>query len=141
MYSVAVGVISFSVVVCGFLLTKILFDRSPAVILNPQGLTDNSGAFSVGFIPWSRISSIEQKRFAMTKFIQVFVENPEEFLGSQSYLRRLTQRANLKMGGAPIQIATVTLNGDFDDLYSNILEYFHRYKKDGDALLRASRKD
>lgn len=114
---------------CGIFAAKKLFDSSPGLVLNRQGLTDNSSAISVGFVPWSEVSRIEEHQIQKQKVISIFVDNPEKYMGAGNVLQRKARQANLKMCGTPISISSNALKIKYDDLYSAIEVYFRRYRE------------
>jgi len=110
----------------GVLGLKKLFDRSPGIILNQDGLTDNSSGFSVGFIPWSDVSGIGQYETHKQKFISILLRDPEKYVNSGNFLRRKANQATLKMAGTPITISANSLKTSYEDLLSAFEEYFEK---------------
>ena len=118
---------------CGIFAIKKLFDTSPGLVLNRQGLTDNSSAISVGFVPWSEVSRIEEHQIQKQKFISIFVDNPDKYMNAGNVLQRKARQANLKMCGTPISISSNALKIKYDDLYSVIAGYLSRYRENENA--------
>ena len=118
---------------CGIFAVKKLFDSSPGLVLNRQGLTDNSSAISVGFVPWSEVSRIEEHQIQKQRFISIFVDNPDKYMNAGNVLQRKARQANLKMCGTPISISSNALKMKYDDLYSVIEDYLSRYRENENA--------
>src|SRR6185437_9658806 len=76
------GILFFGFV--GFYLFKKLFDKKPGLIISNEGIVDNSGGLSAGFIPWSDIKEIKETIIANQKFISVIVKNPQHYIDRQS---------------------------------------------------------
>src|SRR5262245_19949122 len=65
--AVAIAAIGFFGL-CGLFALFKLFDTTPGLILDAEGITDNSSAVSAGRIPWSditgfTITSVQKQRF------------------------------------------------------------------------------
>ena len=101
-----------------------LFDKTPGLILNREGFTDNSSGVSAGLVPWSEVVEIGQYRVQRQKFASVHVVDPEKYVNRGNFLKRMTNRANLKMCGTPINISSNSLKIGFDELFGKFEAYF-----------------
>lgn len=107
---------------------KKAFDTSPGLIINKEGIFDNSSATKVGLVPWSVITGMKTEQIKSTKFILLFVENPENYISKANGMKKLLLMGNLSMYGTPIAISTVMLQYDFDDLEKLIADCI-KYQK------------
>ncbi|HTR29893.1 MAG TPA: STM3941 family protein [Puia sp.] len=109
-----------SVVVFGFFGITILrkiFDKRPGLTISKEGITDNSGGVSAGFIPWSDITAIREEAVGNQRFLNVVVKNPQDYIDRQrSWLKRKIVRKNLEIFGMPIGISTNALKIDYEEL-------------------------
>lgn len=109
---------------------KKLFDKKVGLIIDSNGITDNSNASSVGLIEWNDITDIITKQVMSTKFLLINVTNPEKYIGkAKSRMKAKLMRSNMKMYGTPLSITTNTLKYDFGKLEQLILTEFKRNKK------------
>lgn len=108
---------------------KKLFDQSPGLIINSEGILDNSSGVSAGIIPWADVVGIEEYQVKQQKFISIKVKNPEKYANKGSFLKRMVNRANIKMCGTPINISVNGLKISYDDLHGFIREYYHNSLK------------
>ena len=98
-------------------------DRRPGLIVDEQGITDQSSILGVGHIPWSSVINIELRSVWSTRSIFIYVTNPEQCIErmrpnwKQHWLKR-TEVSH----GTPIKLSTNTLKCDFDELYRFLLE-------------------
>lgn len=71
-----VGIISvlYFGYICIYLIKR-SSDNRPLVIVNKEGIYDNSSATAVGFIPWSNIENMYIKTSVGNKFIQINLKN------------------------------------------------------------------
>ncbi len=96
-------------------LTK-LFDNKPGLVINQQGLIDNSSAVSGKLIKWSDIEGLEISQIQSTKFILIFVHNPQHYIDQASYVGRFWMKMNHKTYGTPLSISSNSLKCNFDEL-------------------------
>jgi len=94
-----------------FIYIKKLFFSKPAIMVEKSGITDNSTAFSAGYIPWDEIKDIKANRFWAGNFVSISLKNPQTFIALQKNrkTRRLLQ-ANFNRTEYPITISTGFLN-------------------------------
>jgi len=127
-----IRVIGFALVsFCGICLIYILykfFDKKPGLIINDDGIIDNSHYASVGLISWSKIKGIRTRQFKSTKFLLIDVSNPKEFIERKSRFKASLMKINLKMYGTPLSITSNSLNYNFDDLEKLLHKEWNRYK-------------
>ncbi|MDP5138574.1 hypothetical protein ORJ04_21745 [Rheinheimera baltica] len=109
---------------CGFIGIKKLFDKSPGLIINSEGILDNSSGVSAGIIPWAEIVGIGEYQIHKQKFISIQVKDPEKYVNTGNALKRMANRANIKMCGTPVNISANSLKINYDDLLKIITEYY-----------------
>ena len=83
-----------------------LFDRSPGLIIDAEGIVDNSGGLAAGRIPWSDIKRIRTTTSAEQRFLTIEVRR-----------------------GSAVHITPNTLRIDFDDLVKLVTESHAKYKR------------
>ena len=105
---------------------KKLLDRAPGLILNREGFTDNSSGVSAGLVPWSEVVEIRQYEVQNRKFVSVHVVDPEKYVNRGNFLKRMANRANLKMCGTPINISSIGLKIGYDELLASFEAHFQK---------------
>ncbi len=114
---------------CAFYLGKKLTDKTPGLIINKIGLTDNSGGLSVGMIPWNDIKAITIETAANQRFLMIKVKNPDEYIEKQKGLvKKKAMQMNNNYYGSPISISANGLKCNFDELYKTIKDKFDNHK-------------
>ena len=104
-----------------------LFDNKAGLIINENGITDNSNASSIGLIEWNDILEIKTKQVMSTKFLLIVVENPEKYIEkAKSGMKARLMKTNMKMYGTPLSITSNTLNYDFERLEKLINTEFEK---------------
>jgi hypothetical protein len=110
---------------CAFTLVKKLPDKRPGLIIDNQGITDNSSGVSVGLILWEDVLEIKMTTVHKSRFIMIIVRNPEEYVNRQTHLlKRKAMALNHRSYGSPISISANGLNTNFDELYGIIRKQF-----------------
>lgn len=104
------------------------FKSSPGLVLSPNGITDNSTPYSVGFVPWATVEEVRIYERSGYKFLSIVLEDPAEILATGNIVQRLANRLNFKLCGTPINIGTETLEIGFSDLQDVVNEYHSLYK-------------
>jgi len=90
-------------------------DKKVGLIIDENGITDNSSATSIGLIEWNDITEI---RIANTpKFILINVKNPEKYINkTKNKMKAMLMKMNMKMYGTPLIITLNSLKYDFNEL-------------------------
>ena len=108
---------------------KKLFDKKVGLIIDSNGITDNSNASSVGLIEWNDISEIRTQQVMSTKFLLIDVLNPEKYIEkAKSGMKARLMRTNMKMYGTPLSITSNTLKYDFGELERLVQTEFEKNK-------------
>ena len=114
---------------CTIFLAKKLPDRTPGLIINDLGITDNSSGVSAGLILWSDIVAITVENVANQRFIMVIVKNPYDYINRQTgFIKRKAMEINYKSYGSPISISANGLKSNFVELYKIILDKYNDSK-------------
>jgi hypothetical protein len=103
------------------LISKELLDNKYGIKISKNGIYDNSSELNAGLIKWGNIERIERKKGIFRKYIQVVVNNPEEFIDRQKNNRiRKIVESNFKLFGSPVHIYTNTLEIRSKELFDLI---------------------
>ena len=110
---------------CGLFALKKLFDKKPGLVFNSSGIVDNASSASAGFIPWSEVMGAEIFEIQKQKLLIIKVRDPQKYIARGSSLKQTLNKANYKMVGSPISIASNTLEIKFSELAA----LFDRYQR------------
>ena len=109
--------------ICAFLFARKVSDHKPGLIIEENGLTDNSSGMSAGHIPWSDVENFSIMEVHRQKLIMLYVKNPQEYINRQTnFLKRKTMQLNHKMYGTPISISTNPLKTTVDELVALLVD-------------------
>ncbi len=107
--------------VCLINILRLMFSRNGGLVMDQDGITDNSHSTSVGFIDWNDITRIESVDLISTKVLLLFTDKPEKYINRAKTNRfRRVLKANHRKFGTPISIVSGTLEVRIDDLESMI---------------------
>ena len=99
-----------------------LFDSKPGLIIDKEGIHDNSNASSAQLIKWEQIRGLKIEQVMSTKFILIDIYDPEAFMEKIGGLQKRLMKGNYKIYGTPISIISNSLNCDTDYLFKIISE-------------------
>jgi hypothetical protein len=106
-----------------------LRDNKPGLIIDDTGLVDNSGALSVGHIPWLDIENISVFEMNRQKLIMLHVANPQHYIDRQkNTFKRKLMAMNHRMYGTPVSISVNGLKTSFDDLMALLTQHLQEAK-------------
>lgn len=93
-----------------------LFDNKPGLIINEQGIIDNTNTGSIGLIKWDDIIEVRHKRIMSNSLMLIVVKDPQKYLQKVSVFKRLSLKQNINNYGTPIALTSVSLDCNFDEL-------------------------
>lgn len=116
-----------------FLLMKKLSDTKVGLVVDDQGINDNSSATSVGMVEWEDVSSIKSIDLGIVKSIVIDITKPEKYIDrGSSKLTRYTLQKNYETYGSPVIIAAAALKIKHESLIQLLQdEYKKREAKAG----------
>jgi hypothetical protein len=109
--------------VCGIFGLKKMSDHRPGVLLTPDGFYDNSSGVAAGIVTWSDVSGVSEYSMQGQRFVSVLLKDPETYVNRGSTLRRMANRANMKLCGTPVNISANSLKISYEEL----LKLFETY--------------
>jgi serine phosphatase RsbU (regulator of sigma subunit) len=108
-------------VVCGYLAAFVLrrmFQTGPGLVLNKEGIIDNSGLVSAGAVSWPEVEEINSNKIFFADCIIVKVKNPAKYIKRRKnlFMRTWLQLEN-RYYGSPVNISVSGLKIKFKDLF------------------------
>lgn len=114
---------------CAVFIAKKIMENLPGLVINNEGLNDNSSGTSAGLILWKNIKEIKANKVANQNFIIIIVTNPEEYINKQkSFIKRKAMGMNFKSYESPIAISANGLKCNFDELNKTLVDAYKTYK-------------
>ncbi len=106
-----------------------LFDKKPGLILDENGIYDNSSFVSVGLILWKDIESIRIEKIKSTKTLIVNIYNPEKYIDHSNRFKKVFLNLNTKLYGTPLTIGLAGLKYNRERLEKLIFLNYELYKE------------
>ena len=100
------------------------FDNRPGLVIDSQGIIDNSSAVAVGRVFWREIIDIRESSITGQRFVSIEVIDPEIFIRQSNFLIKMLNAANLKLMGTPINISANSLWINFDELVQMLVQAY-----------------
>ena len=101
-------------------LIRTLFDRRPMLIIDRDGITDNSSAAALGFIPWSDLGEARVTTLAGNEFVELRLRHEEKYFETMSGLKKLLIKANRTGGHEIVCLNLLTVNCSSDEILREI---------------------
>ncbi|THB66480.1 MAG: hypothetical protein D6E12_10540, partial [Desulfovibrio sp.] len=83
-------------------LTKNLIWPKPAVLVGPQGVTDNATMAGAGLVPWPQIQDLLVYEYMGQRYLGITLKDPDAFFATKNSLKRRLMRINSRMVQAPV---------------------------------------
>src|SRR5690554_173781 len=112
------------------MIKKVFLDRNLGIIINEDGITDNSSYAGVGLIKWKDIKTIRKNKVASTEFLLIDLKNPEEYITkNKSKIKQKLLNISYKSYGTPISISSNFIDCDFNVLEEAITNSLSKYRE------------
>ena len=97
------GVLYFGL--CFVFIAKKVFSSKHGLIINDNGIINNSKTTSVGLIEWNDITGMKTLEIASSKILVIETSNPEKYIEcSKNIISKKVMKWNNEMYGSPIAI-------------------------------------
>ncbi|WP_340022136.1 STM3941 family protein [Paenibacillus sp. FSL K6-1096] len=97
-----------------------LLRRSPLLVVDAQGIDDQSSAIPGGRILWEDITDIRLVRFSGQKNICIFLADPKAYLARQRGVKRWLMAINLRLAGTPVNITGQSMGMSLERVYEEM---------------------
>lgn len=105
-----------------------LFDQKPGLIIDREGLLDNSSGIAAGRIPWADVTGVSEWEYHGPKMVVLLLKDPQRYISPQSKaLKRKAMLENLDRCGSPVVISAVGLKISYKELYALLREQYAAY--------------
>src|ERR1700682_4416800 len=91
---------------CGLYCFVKMCDRAPGLVLDRDGIIDNSTGVAAGRVRWEEITDIRFRMMGRQRFVTIDVVDPRRFVERGGAVRRLMTRLNTTTLGRPVHIPT-----------------------------------
>jgi hypothetical protein len=95
---------------------KKMLNNKIGLTIDDNGIFDNTNASSAGLIKWEDITTIETVQAASTKFLLIYIANPDFYLNRVKGFKKKLMQVNNRVYGTPLSITFNNLKYSFSDL-------------------------
>ncbi|MFY7670789.1 STM3941 family protein [Tenacibaculum sp. MEBiC06402] len=114
---------------CVIFISRKLFKTKIGLIIDENGITDNTNATNVGLINWEDIIQIRTLEIASTKIMMLDTNKPEKYIDrAKNGITKRILKANYNMYGSPISITSNSLNVKYDELEKIVHQAFEKHR-------------
>ena len=107
--------------------------KAAGMRVDELGLEDFTNKMNIGHLSWDKVSKLEVKEVVSSKFIVVYLHDPEAYISSQDDDWRKRQlRSRLSDYGSPYCVSTSSLQTNTSALFDLLQEY--KLKFDGRSI-------
>lgn len=97
------------------------------LIITPEGFVDRiSGDYQLE-AKWQDVADVAEFTEGNKPFIAVHLLHPQNFIDQQPPMERMVLKSNMKHRGAPIVIATSSLNASHGEVFNYMLGYYQGF--------------
>ncbi len=129
-FGVIAGLFVIGAIKLFFTAWKRTKSKLPAMQINKKGFEDFTSKINKGFIPWDKVSGLEIKEVVSSKFIVVYLKDPEAYLQAQKASWRKEQLVDrYKNYGSPFCVATNAMQTNTKALFEILEKYKSEYDK------------
>lgn len=114
--AIVLGLFSIFMIIFLVRSIKVVFDSSPALIINQDGIIDNVSYAKAGLITWNEIESVSVKKFNRREHLVLEVIDPQKFIETASGIKRSMLEQSMNKCASPISINSRELNIDITSL-------------------------
>ncbi|MEP7169433.1 MAG: STM3941 family protein [Bacteroidota bacterium] len=114
--------------VCGYVAAysiKRMSDTGPGLVLNKDGIIDNSGLVAAGTVSWSDVEEVNNSKVLFSRCIILKVKNPEKYIADQKGLfKRTWLKFENRHYGSPVNISVGGLKIKSRDLFRVVQQQY-----------------
>ncbi len=118
-----IGILFFGLI--GILIIIDFFSFKPALILNENGIINNSHAGGGYLIEWTNIKSMKIKSIGKQKWITFELRDSQKIYNQVNSFTKWWMKINERQFGAPAFIPSILINEKLESVLIQIREYKH----------------
>lgn len=104
-----------------------LFDKKAGLIIDENGITDNTNNLSIGLIEWKDIVVVGNYQIMNTSQVLLFTNVPDKYINKAKSSKQRLMRMNQKTTGTPLILNATMLQCTYKEMESTVHRYFERY--------------
>lgn len=105
---------------CMVYWVKTMAKRKPAIIINQEGITDQSTYIAAGLIRWEEIEDIDFIQFGGQTYLGIFTKDPDLIVNRSSSIKKMLNRMNKGILPSQVNIPVKILDCSVEELIDRI---------------------
>lgn len=122
----AIGSVFFGAAL--IITVKRALNQMPLLSIGKDGITDMSTAFSVGFIDWQEIQSINVEKIFGQEYIVITVYDLSKIMKRISSAKQVTLKASIIFKSPPVTISLLTADIEINEVVSMLKMRLEEYR-------------
>jgi hypothetical protein len=111
---------------CLVYYVKSMFKRKPALIVNQEGLIDQSTYIGAGLVRWDEIADIDFVSFGGQTYLGIYTMDPDLIVDRSSPFKKMLNRMNKGLLATQVNIPVKILDCSMDELVETISKYWQK---------------
>lgn len=120
----AIGVLFFGL--CMIYWVKSMIKRKPAIIVNNDGIIDQSTYIGAGLINWNEIADIDFVNFGGQTYLGIYTLDPDLIIDRSSSFKKMLNRMNKGLLDTQVNIPVKILDCSLEELVETINFYWKK---------------
>lgn len=130
-FLIIIALFFFGFATCFFIFRTIV--NKDLIVVDENGIMDNTSAVSLGFIEWNDILDIKISSVTVEGqsqgFISIILSDEDKYLNRVSPLKKPIILANMKLGYSAANISLNSSGVSLDEFYKKLIEYKNNLNK------------
>jgi hypothetical protein len=118
----ALGLIFFGLCMVYWVISMV--KRKPAIIINHEGIIDQSTYIKAGLVKWDEIADIDFVSFSGQTYLGIYTLDPELIIDRSSSFKKMLNQMNKGLLDTQVNIPVKILDCSMDDLTNEINKYW-----------------
>ncbi|MFV0605987.1 MAG: STM3941 family protein [Niabella sp.] len=112
---------SFIFIICTAFVAQKVFNKKPGLILDNEGIVDNSLGVMFAKLYWKQVTAVEQLESEGKYYIRISIKDPEKYIAAEKNpMKRRMLELNYGTLKTPVNIVTERLKINHDELFARI---------------------
>ncbi|WP_042148720.1 STM3941 family protein [Paucisalibacillus sp. EB02] len=101
-----------------------MFKRKPALIVNQEGIIDQSTYIGAGLVKWDEIADVDFVSFSGQTYLGIYTLDPELIVERSSSFKKMLNRMNKGLLDTQVNIPVKILDCSMDELVETIRKFW-----------------
>lgn len=99
---------------------------APRLVLTSDGIVENSGPYSLGFIPWADIEGFQKVKVGNKYMLYAILRDPNRYLSRCGFIKKAYLSAAMKVAPSPVAIGDA-FEMNFNEIVQLIVDHHKNF--------------